>query len=82
MDMLNDAGFDVEAVEPYEKHRPLAALTGQADPDDVRRIGNLLNGLNEPQKRSLRLEEKEGQLFINHWYVMLAAEKTKPLSDP
>ncbi|MBC7240054.1 MAG: hypothetical protein H5T71_08160, partial [Chloroflexi bacterium] len=67
-------GLRVEAVEPYLQHRPLASsLVERAAPEDAHAIYAFLEGLEEAQRQALGVREVNGELYINHWYVMLAA---------
>jgi len=74
--MLEDLSFEVEVVEPYVKHRPISALTGGVDPENVREIHRILDRLDDSQRATFDLREVDGELHLNHWYVMLAARKT------
>jgi len=71
--MLTGAGFAVEVAEPYTKHRPLTSLTKDVREENVRKIHARLEALNEQQRRALNLAEVNGEPYINHWYVLLAA---------
>jgi len=71
--MLEGLGFAVEAVEPYIKHRPLTSLTEGVSPENVQKIHEVLDRLDDDQRRALNLVEVDGQLYSNHWYVMIAA---------
>ena len=73
--MLETQGFTVEAVETYVKHRPLSALTDGVSPENIRRIGAVLDGLAPAQREALRLEDVDGEPHLNHWYVLIAAVK-------
>jgi ubiquinone/menaquinone biosynthesis C-methylase UbiE len=73
--MLEAAGLVVESVEPYTLHRPLTSLTGNAAPQDVVSIHRLLDSLNEGQRAALDLKDVDGQMRLNHWYVMVAASR-------
>ena len=73
--LLDGAGLIAEAVEPYVKHRPLTSLTDGVSPENVRRVYALLKRLNASQREVLNLVEMDGQLYINHWYIMLSARK-------
>lgn len=75
--MLKDVGFMVEFVELYTKHRPLTSLTRDVGEENVRKIHARLDALNEQQRQALNLAEVNGELYINHWYVLLAA--TSPM---
>lgn len=71
--LLEEAEFIVEAVEPYMQNRPLTSLTERADPEDVRAVHALVDGLSAAQREALGVREQGGGRTINHWYVMLAA---------
>lgn len=75
--LLKDVGFMVEFVELYTKHRPLTSLTRDVREENVRKIHARLYALNEQQRQALNLAEVNGELYINHWYVLLAA--TSPM---
>jgi ubiquinone/menaquinone biosynthesis C-methylase UbiE len=74
LNMLGEAGFAVEVVEPYTQHRSLAVslLRGVSDANAAR-IHARLDALSDEQRRALNLSEVDGEMRINHWYVMLAA---------
>lgn len=71
--MLVDAGFNVETVEPYTKHRPISSLTYGVSDENVAEIRRILGELNQEQRAAFDLREKEGKLYLTHWYVMVAA---------
>lgn len=73
--LLTEAGFTIETIEPYTKDRPLTSLTAGVSAENVRRIHARLSSLNDEQRRKLNLAEVEGELYTNHWYVLLAAHK-------
>ena len=72
--MLGRHGFHVERSELYTKHRPLTSLTKDVCEDDVALIAAFLQGLNAAERDKLNLVTRDGAMWINHWYVMLAAE--------
>ena len=72
--MLTACGFAVESVEPYIKHRPLTSLTDGVSKDNANKIHAFLDGLNVTQRQAFNLVKREGQLYFNHWYVMIAAK--------
>lgn len=74
-EMIAAAGFRVDAVEPYERHRPLTSLTGAASLDGQYRIYQILDRLNAYQRSVLKLIDVEGVPHINHWYVLIAATR-------
>jgi hypothetical protein len=41
--------------------------------DNAAKIHALLDSLNAVQRQAFNLVEREGQLYLNHWYVMIAA---------
>ena len=69
--MLQEAGFTVEALEPYTKHRPLSAFTNGVDAADVAEIERIIAKLNEDQQLALNVAEKDGEIYLNHWFVMV-----------
>ena len=71
--MLEQAGFEVESVELYTRHRPIGSLTDGVSEANVRSVVQTLDGLDELQRRSLNLVKVEGVIHINHWYVMTSA---------
>jgi ubiquinone/menaquinone biosynthesis C-methylase UbiE len=73
--MLEDGGFAVEIMEPYIQHRPLTSLTDGVTPENVRKIEKMLARLNDEEREKLNLVERDGELYLNHWYVMLAARR-------
>jgi DNA-directed RNA polymerase specialized sigma24 family protein len=73
--MLEDAGFLVETVETYTRHRPLSSLTEGVSEENVRKIQETLAGLDAAQREAFNLIEKDGQLHLNHWFVLVAALK-------
>ena len=73
--LLREAGFRLETVEPYTRHRPLSSLTQGVSEANVQGIRDELDRLDEGQREALNLVEVDGLTYINHWYVMLAARK-------
>ena len=73
--MLEAQGFGLGEVEPYHKHRPLTSLTKDIPSDDVEQIERVLGGLNDAQRAALNLAEVDGEIYINHWFVMISAQK-------
>src|SRR6185295_17427610 len=72
-ELLQAAGFDVSTVETYTRHRPLTALTDGVSPANVRKIHALLDGISEAQRRALNLSDVNGEPYLNHWYILIAA---------
>jgi ubiquinone/menaquinone biosynthesis C-methylase UbiE len=75
--MLQEAGCKVEAVEPYTKHRPLSALTQKAEPADAKEIASMVAALNEDQRAAMNVVEKDGEIYLNHWFVMAVGMKSE-----
>jgi ubiquinone/menaquinone biosynthesis C-methylase UbiE len=73
--LLEDAGFAVEAIEPYTRHRPLSSLTRGVSPPNVKKIHETLAALTSEQRSHFNLIERDGELHLNHWFVMIAAKK-------
>jgi ubiquinone/menaquinone biosynthesis C-methylase UbiE len=62
-------------LTPDVQHRPLTSLTRDVSPDNIAWINARLAGLNEAQRQALNLVEVNGEPYINHWYVMISANK-------
>ena len=69
--MLPEAGYNIEVVEPYTKHRPLSAFTNGVEAESVAEIERISAALNETQRAALNVVEKGGEIYLNHWYVMV-----------
>jgi len=72
-DMLEQAGFKVEAIESYIKHRPLTSLTEGVSEANVSQIRKTLEGLTASQREVFNLVDRSGQLYLNHWFVLVSA---------
>ena len=75
--LLEDAGFTVEVIESYTRHRPLTSLTRGVSPLNVQKIHETLAALTPEQRKSFNLIERDGELHLNHWFVMIAAKKSQ-----
>jgi SAM-dependent methyltransferase len=73
--MMSEAGFEVEAIEPYIKHRPLLSLTAGVAPDKAAEIHRIIASLGKFQRAAMNVVEKEGEIFTNHWYVIAVGVK-------
>lgn len=71
--LLHAAGFKIETLETYTRHRPLTALTDGVGPSNVRKIHALLAGLTSAQRHALNYIDVGGEPYLNHWYVLIAA---------
>lgn len=74
--MLIDAGFQIETIEPYTQHRPLTSFTDNVDRKNVIEIEKIVASLNESQRKAMNVIDKDGEIYLNHWYVMIAATKS------
>ncbi len=75
--MMQNAGCKTEVVEPYTKHRPLSAFTHGVEPESVAEIEHIIASLNEVQHATLNVAEKDGEIYLNHWYVMVVGVKSE-----
>jgi len=73
--MLEEARFEVIAVSTYSEQRPLSSLTADVAPNRVARIHSIVRGLDADQRIAMNVIEKEGQIFTDHWFVIVAAAK-------
>ncbi len=73
--MLEEAGFEVEAVEPYSTLRPLSAIKRDASPAAIAEIDRVMAALTEHQKSVMQVTERAGELYHLHFYVTVAAVK-------
>ena len=71
--MLEQAGFSIEAVEPYVKHRSLTSLTDGVCEENVKKIRKTLNDLTGRQREAFNVIEEDGQLYLNNWFVLVSA---------
>jgi len=75
--MMQDAGFAVEAVETYKRHRPISSLTKSVSEENVRKIHEVVTGFTPAQRETFNLVEKNGELHLNHWFVMVSAVRPR-----
>lgn len=75
IELLENAGFSIELVEPYTKHRPVSALTDRVSPENVSEIHSILRSLSPEQRAKLCLETVGDEERSTHWYIMIAACK-------
>ncbi|MGA2285856.1 MAG: methyltransferase domain-containing protein [Dehalococcoidia bacterium] len=73
--MLEEARFKVDAVSTHSKQRPLSSLSADVAPDRVARINAIIRTLDAEQRLAMNVAEKQGQVFTNHWFVMVAATR-------
>jgi SAM-dependent methyltransferase len=80
--MMQEAGCKIEAIETYTKHRPLSAFTKDVEIADVAEIEAIVAALNADQRAVLNVAEKDGEVYMNHWYVTVVGMKaSKTTSD-
>ena len=75
--MMQEAGGKIEVVEPYTRHRPLSAFTNGVEPESVAEIERIIAGLDDAQRVALNVAEKEGEIYLNHWSVMVIGVKNE-----
>jgi ubiquinone/menaquinone biosynthesis C-methylase UbiE len=73
--MLEEARFRIIAISTYSENRPLSSLTADVAPDRVHRIHSIVESLDADQRTAMNVVEKEGQVFTDHWFVMVAATR-------
>lgn len=73
--MMQDAGCRIEVIETYTRHRPLSAFTNGVEAADVAEIESIVAGLNETKRAALNVTEKDGEIYLNHWYVTVVGVK-------
>jgi ubiquinone/menaquinone biosynthesis C-methylase UbiE len=73
--MLAAGGFALEALETYERSRPLVSLTEDVATRDVAEIHAIVKGLSDEVRAAMGIAVREGETFITHWYLVLAAAR-------
>ena len=73
--MLIIAGVDLLVLETYVRLRPIRSLTDRVSPQNVAQIHSILHSLSPEQRQKFALEEVDGDLYSNHWYITLLARK-------
>jgi SAM-dependent methyltransferase len=73
--MMTDAGFSVRALEAYTQSRPMTAYTKDVAPDRVAEIDAIVAGLTEAQAAALERRDDGGEVFLNHYYVSVVADR-------
>jgi hypothetical protein len=46
---------------------------GNAPPENVEKIHAIVSSLTEEERETMNVAEVEGQIHLNHWYVMISA---------
>ena len=65
--MLKEAGFFIEVIEPYIRHRSLSSLTANVEPENVAQIEAIIAGFNDSQRAARNVVEKDSEIYTNHW---------------
>ncbi|MBI5564098.1 MAG: methyltransferase domain-containing protein [Chloroflexi bacterium] len=73
--MMHDTRCRIEVIETYTKHRPLSAFTNGVDAVAVAEIEAIVAALNDEQRGLLNVAEKDGETYLNHWYVTVIGVK-------
>ena len=71
--LLEASGFAVDVMEPYFKHLPLTSLTANVSPESSEKIRAIVKRLTDEQRKTMNVVEIGGEVYLNHWYVMLSA---------
>jgi hypothetical protein len=53
----------------------LTSLTTNVPSDKTQKIYAIINELTYAQRKAMKVLEKDGELYLNHWYVMLSAHR-------
>ena len=73
--MLEGTGFEIRSVELYTKRRPLCSLTQDLSEAQIQSMIGVLRGLDSKQRKLFDLEERGGEFYFNHWYLLAGATK-------
>jgi ubiquinone/menaquinone biosynthesis C-methylase UbiE len=73
--MLQAKGLLVDHLEMYLQHRPLTIFAHGASAEDVVAIRERLAAATPHEREVLQLEERDGELSFNNWYLCLRAIK-------
>jgi ubiquinone/menaquinone biosynthesis C-methylase UbiE len=74
-DMLVKAGFQISVPETYRRHLPLTSITEYLDEGTAAKIFSFIKDLQPRTKYRLGVEERDGDLWIDHFYVMVSSIK-------
>lgn len=73
--LLERHGFRLDHIELQTKHRPLTSYTEGTSEEQTRLIHRTVASLDAEQRQRLNLVEADGALRLDHWYVLLSAER-------
>ena len=76
--MVSAAGLDPKDFRTYVRNLPLTRLTGTAEKADAEEIMRLVASFDDEMKNKFGHRTVNGEVHINHWFVMLTA--VKPVS--
>jgi len=71
--LLESSGCTVDVIQPYTKHLPLTSLTANVSLENTQRIRSIVDGLKCDQRKAMNVVEKDGEVHLNHWFIMLSA---------
>lgn len=71
--LLADAGYKVELIEPYTRHRPLTSLTVNVEPEKVAEIRAVVAALSPEQRAAMNASERDGETYTDNWYLTAVA---------
>lgn len=71
--LLEERGFVIEQLEPYEREVPLTLLFDAGSDEGLRSIEARLSQVDGSARSHLLLREVDGQRFLRHDYVRLSA---------
>ena len=74
--MMHVAGCRTELIEPYTQQRPLSAFTRGVELESAAEIERISAGLKEAHRAALNVTEKDGEIYLNHWQVMIVSVKS------
>ncbi|MHC1680074.1 MAG: class I SAM-dependent methyltransferase [Methanomassiliicoccales archaeon] len=73
--MLRKAGLTSIQVHEYQRHLPLSTMTWNAEPADAQEIERVVTSLPSDLKRRMAVEEVDGKLFMDQYYITIRATK-------
>lgn len=72
--LLEGVGFEVDVARHRAVRRPLAALTDGTEEPETQTIRNIVAGLDANERAVMGVEEVDGVIFTNHWFVTILAK--------
>ncbi len=73
--MLRKAGLTDIQFHEYRRHLPLSTMTWNAEPADAKGIERAVSSLPSDLKRRMAVEETDGKLFMDQYYITIRATK-------